>query len=364
MFDRGPHKRLDELAKDDFAGHCLRCLEHRPDIQLLDWRADGCGGGCRNRCVAEIRMKLFELPHLTIGSPTQIAEAGILQIRTGNLVEAACRIEAGRQFIGDRLIVNKAVFSGRADGLFIQAHRVDIVPLNAGNLCTDQRGAVLEIVRAIDRPELELPVVGRQYIDMLLPLVRRRGVRGCGMRQRAVELILCFFKVGWRCPQQPLRPRRGLHGRRITARKETCLQLADPVPALDKRQIRICRKTALDPSLIKLLIVKGAECRRQAAQRSDQPELAGDGINDKTEPRLLSKREAAFGFAFHLGKWIACREKVRVQFVTAVGGVSEIADLVCRLERAAHKIAAFPDMSRPGQNDIAKVHIGPCLETR
>ena len=70
------------------------------------------------------------------------------------------------------------------------------------------------------------------------------------------------------------------------------------------------------------------------------------------------------GFALRLGKRIARREKVRVQFVAAIGRISEIADLVCRLERAAHQIAACPDMSRPRQNDIAKVHIGPGLETR
>src|SRR6202163_1198973 len=121
---------------------------------------------------------------------------------------------------------------------------------------------------------------------------------------------------------------------------------------------------ALDPTLIKLLTVEGAECRRQAAQRPDQPKLGGDGVNDKPEPRLLREREAMLGFAFHLGKRIARREKVRVHFVAAVCGVSEVADLVCRLERAAQQIAASPDMSRPGQNATTKVHIGPGLETR
>ena len=72
---------------------------------------------------------------------------------------------------------------------------------------------------------------------------------------------------------------------------------------------------ALDPKLIKLLIVKGAKCRRQAAQRPDQPELGGDDVNDKPEPRLLREREAMLGFALHLGKRIARREKVRVQLV-------------------------------------------------
>src|ERR1700746_3734417 len=120
---------------------------------------------------------------------------------------------------------------------------------------------------------------------------------------------------------------------------------------------------ALYLTLIKVLIVKRAEFRRHTAQRPDQPELGGDEVNDKPEPRVPREREATLGFAFHLGKRIACREKVRVQFVAAVGGVSEVADLVCRLERAAHQIAASPDMFRPGQNDIAKVHIDPGLET-
>ena len=40
MFDRDPQQRLDELTEDDLAGHRLRGLEHRPDIQLLDWRTN------------------------------------------------------------------------------------------------------------------------------------------------------------------------------------------------------------------------------------------------------------------------------------------------------------------------------------
>ena len=69
------------------------------------------------------------------------------------------------------------------------------------------------------------------------------------------------------------------------------------------------------------------------------------------------------GFAFRLGKRIARREKICVQLVAAVGGVIEIPNLVCRLKRAAHQIAASPDVSRPGQNATTKVHIGPGLET-
>ncbi len=92
--------------------------------------------------------------------------------------------------------------------------------------------------------------------------------------------------------------------------------------------------------------------------------MGGDGVNDKPEPRLLREREAALGFAFRLGKRIARGEKVRVQLVAAVGGVSEIAELVCCLERAVHQIAAGADVSDPGHNAISKIHIGPGLEAR
>src|SRR5258708_19613997 len=121
---------------------------------------------------------------------------------------------------------------------------------------------------------------------------------------------------------------------------------------------------ALEPRLIELLIVEAAECRRQAAQRPDQPELGDDAVNDKPEPRLLREREAMLGFAFHLGKRIARHEKVRVQLVAAVAGVSEVADRVCRLEGATQQIAASPDMSRPGQNPICNPQIGPGPQTR
>src|SRR6201999_3370104 len=66
MFDRDPQQRLDELTEDDLAGHRLRSLEHRGDIQLPDRRADGGGGRCRDRRVAEMRMALLELPHLAV----------------------------------------------------------------------------------------------------------------------------------------------------------------------------------------------------------------------------------------------------------------------------------------------------------
>jgi len=82
----------------------------------------------------------------------------------------------------------------------------------------------------------------------------------------------------------------------------------------------------------------------------------------KREPHLLRKRETTLGFALHLIERIARREKVRVQVGAAVRRKSEVTDLVRRLKRATHQIAASPDMSRPGRDDTSKVEIGPDLE--
>src|SRR5437870_10704344 len=119
---------------------------------------------------------------------------------------------------------------------------------------------------------------------------------------------------------------------------------------------------ALDPQLVKLLIIQGAELPRQSPERPDQPELGGADVNGKPEPHLLRKRETVLGFALRLGKRVARREQVRVQLVAAIGRAREVADLVCGLESAAHQLAASPDMSRPWQDGISQAQIGHGLE--
>ena len=57
-------------------------------------------------------MKLFELPHLAGRAPPKIAAPCLPQIRAGERIEAARRVEAGGEFIGERLIVNKTVAAG------------------------------------------------------------------------------------------------------------------------------------------------------------------------------------------------------------------------------------------------------------
>src|SRR5882672_12671211 len=111
MLDRDPQQRLDKLAEFDLARYRLRGLEHRSNIQLLGGRANGGGGDgrCRDRCVAEMRMKLFELPHLAVGAPAETTVPGVAQVELGEMIEAVRPVEGGSAFIGDRLVVDEAV---------------------------------------------------------------------------------------------------------------------------------------------------------------------------------------------------------------------------------------------------------------
>src|SRR5271165_2492429 len=156
-----------------------------------------------------------------------------------------------------------------ARGLFVEALGVEFAALNACNLRTNQRGAVLEILRTIFCPYFQLSVVRGQSLEMLLSLIGRRGVPGCGAGQRAVKVIFRGFKTGWGCPKQPLRPQRGIDGRRIVPGKKARLQLAGPIPAFGQRQSRVTGQMVLEPQLIKLPIVKGTKFLRQATQGSD-----------------------------------------------------------------------------------------------
>src|SRR3981189_792307 len=117
MFDRNPQERLDELTEDDLAGHRLRCFHHRPDIQLLDWRAER--WGWRRRLSRAPRVTPVELPHFAERPPPKIAAPRLPQIGVGNGLKAARRVEARGQLMGQALVLDEAVLARRMDGLFV-----------------------------------------------------------------------------------------------------------------------------------------------------------------------------------------------------------------------------------------------------
>ena len=115
-------------------------------------------------------------------------------------LKPAAEIEASRQFIGQRLIVHKAVGAGGLDGLFVKVHRIERPVFDAGDLSAYQSGAVLEILRAMLRPDFELPQMGGHGLQMLLPLAGACGIAACGAGKSAVKVIVRQPKK-WRCNQ-------------------------------------------------------------------------------------------------------------------------------------------------------------------
>ena len=110
----------------------------------------------------------------------------------------------------------------------------------------DQRCAMLEILGAILRPDLMLPVMRCHGVDVLQSLSPRRRVAGGGSCQCAVEVIFGFLEMRRRGPQQPLRLRYGVHGRRIVAGDIARLQFADPVVAFQELVGWVTREALLE----------------------------------------------------------------------------------------------------------------------
>src|SRR5580700_5076133 len=99
-----------------------------------------------------------------------------------------------------------------------------------------------------------------------------------------MEVVVSHFDVRGHRPEQPLSFRRCLDCRYIIGCVEPRLQLADPIPAGGVRKMRIAFQVMFELDFVKLLIIKGAERRRQAPERSDEPELPGNRVYHETEP--------------------------------------------------------------------------------
>ena len=153
MFDRDPQQRLDELVEDDLARHRLRSLDHRPDIQLIEWRANGSGGRCRDWGIAEMRMKLFELPHLAERAPAQVTAPRLPQIRPGERIEAARRVEPRGHLMGQALVLHEAVLARRADGRFVETLGVQFALFQTREFGANQCRPVCECCRTVVCPD-------------------------------------------------------------------------------------------------------------------------------------------------------------------------------------------------------------------
>src|SRR5215831_12638391 len=99
---------------------------------------------------------LVELPHLAVGTPSQIAAASFLQIHPSNPIETARSVKPRCEFIGDTFVLNKPVLACEMDCLLVQKFRLELVPLDASDLRLYQRGMTPEIFLALRRQHAEL----------------------------------------------------------------------------------------------------------------------------------------------------------------------------------------------------------------
>jgi hypothetical protein len=96
-----------------------------------------------------MRMKLFELPHLAIGSPTLIAMPGVPQINASNLLETARRVKARGELVGDPFILDEAILTRQADRLFVKVLSVKFSVFKARDLGPNQGNAIFKILRTV-----------------------------------------------------------------------------------------------------------------------------------------------------------------------------------------------------------------------
>src|SRR5262249_22879982 len=118
---------------------------------------------------------------------------------------------------------------------------------------------------------------------------------------------------------------------------------------------------ALELPLVEAFVIEHAEAHRQAAKCPDEPELRGDAICDKTELDSGCELETNLGLALHFGQWVSRSEKICVQDVAAVCGVSEITDPARGVETAALELSRRLDVFRPRRDQSAERHIGAGL---
>src|SRR5262249_11568587 len=144
VLDGRAQEPVDEFFENHLARKCLRGFNHCREIELFDRCFDRTRWTRRALVLPEPRMELIELPHLSVGSPSQIAPPRVSQVEMCDFVEATRRVKAGSQLVGERLVVDKAVRACRRDSALVEIHGLERASLDTGNLRAHQGDPVLE----------------------------------------------------------------------------------------------------------------------------------------------------------------------------------------------------------------------------
>src|SRR5262249_24905430 len=82
------HKSVDELFQHHLARKRLRDFDHRREIELFDWRFDRARWHLRALVPPQMRIEPIELPHLSVGTPSQVGVPCVLQVEMRKLLKA------------------------------------------------------------------------------------------------------------------------------------------------------------------------------------------------------------------------------------------------------------------------------------
>src|SRR5262249_31893696 len=182
-----PHDPVDEFSKTHLAETRLRHLDHGREIKLFDRCFDRARWTRRALVLPQPPMKLIELPHLSVGSPSQIAPPCVSQIKMRDLLKSTRRVKASSQLVGERLVVDEAVCACRRDGALIEVHGIERASLDTGDLSADESCTILEVLRTIRRQRPQLSLMPPNCFAMLGVPVRVDRLAPCGTSERGIE---------------------------------------------------------------------------------------------------------------------------------------------------------------------------------
>ena len=120
VLDGRAHEPVDQLFQRPSRRRVLARLRSRSRDRAVRPGLRSCRLDRRALVLPQPRMELLKLPHLAVGSPTQIAGPGLPQISVCDHLEAARGVKAGGQLVGERLVVDKAVCARRHDRRFVE----------------------------------------------------------------------------------------------------------------------------------------------------------------------------------------------------------------------------------------------------
>src|SRR5262245_60845870 len=279
-------------------------------------------------------MELIELPHLAIGSPSEIAPPRVSQVEMCDFVQATRRVKAGSQLVGERLVVDEAVSARRRDGALVQIHGIERTSLDTGDLSADESCTILEVLRTIRCKSPKFSRVRAKCFSMLGVRVGTHGLAPCGAAQAGIEMA--FRLLQWE-ERQRRRSRvpclhlfRCLERRSVVSGEKARLQLSDPVETFQVGARGLLRDAFLEGALRESAIVEGAERRGSSAQGPGERDWRGKSIEEEAVP--LHELQCVLGFALELVEWMAQCKKNGTETAGAECGKCRVAVIFRHLE--------------------------------